>query len=122
MIDTDCYPSSVSTRMGLLRLACVEDDHAPESQFATLEATIGLPCDGLVYHDGTERLGRHLVAVFHGRTLEETAIAICHNWRWQWYGGGLGVALTVALCIRGVRGGAAPLVGTIAGDLGRAAA
>lgn len=84
---TDLYPATINARGIVLRLVSATGKHDPESQFTVLETVYGLPCDGLVYEDDTDRHGRHLVAVFHGETAERTAIAVCHQWRWQWFAG-----------------------------------
>lgn len=115
----DIYPVTIDTRIGKLRLVSAAGDHASDSPFAQLEVVQGLPCDGLVYIDETDRRGRHLVAVFHGADdYGSTAIAVCRDWKWQWFGGnGKDVARIVTMCLQGVQGEASPPAGTIVGDL-----
>lgn len=116
----DIYPRTIATRIGELRLVSAHGGHTSDSPFAQLASAYGLPCDGLTYMDDTERKGCHLVAVFYGETEGQTAIAVCHDWKWQWYvGEGVEVAMAVRLCIKGVRGEDAPPAGTTVGDLAR---
>lgn len=121
----DLYPTTINTKIGALRLVSATGDHAPESPFTVLETVWGLPCDGLVYLDDTERRGRHLVAVFHGEAedggpKENGAIAICHDWKWKWYaGGGSDVTAAIRFCIQGGPYESAPPAGTLVGDLAR---
>lgn len=118
----DLYPATIPTKIGPLRLVSATGAHAPESQFSVLEAVWGLPCDGLVYEDETERRGRHLIAVFHGATDDNGVIAVCHDWRWQWYPAASShreVKITIQMAIGGVLGDPSPRDGTIVGDLAR---
>lgn len=126
----DLYPATIPTKIGPLRLVSATGDHAPDSQFAVLETVWGLPCDGLVYVDETERRGHHLVAVFHGDTDEDTAIAVCHDWKWGWFRLGAerigaenasaAISRIVRMCImRSDNGYAVPPANTIVGALAR---
>ena len=116
----DLYPATIPTRIGTLRLVSATGAHAPDSQFTVLETVWGLPCDGLVYVDDTERRGRHLVAVFHGETEDRGAIAICHDWKWKWFPGGATlVVAALRLCLKGNHHESAPPAGTLIGDLAR---
>ena len=123
----DLYPATIPTKIGTLRLVSATGAHGPESPFTVLETVWGIPCDGLVYMDETERRGRHLVAVFHGETEERTAIAFCHQWRWQWFsvetdtGEDAREAIigVVCACLNGASGDATPPAGTLVGASAR---
>lgn len=118
----DLHPTTIPTKIGILRLVSATGAHGPESPFNVLETVWGLPCDGLTYMDETDRRGRHLVAVFHGKTDDDGVIAVCHDWRWQWFPAGSSyreVKATIQIAINGVRGDESPRAGTIVGELAR---
>ena len=117
----DLYPATIPTKIGTLRLVSATGAHAPDSPFNVLETVWGLPCDGLTYMDETERRGRHLVAVFHGETENNGAIAICHDWKWKWIAGvgHADVRTALRFCLNGLPYESAPPAGTIVGDLAR---